>query len=98
MGILKASAVNLSKAKITTKTAQIICMMMPGPAASNNHLSVATDYDYHTDDFTGAMKLVLGPQGCWVRKPVFPANQYDRATAKELKALIKILVLDFVGQ
>ena len=94
--MLKHNVMNLSKAEITTREAQVICMMMPGPAQSNNHLSVLADYDYNEDDFLGKMKLVSGPQGCWVRKATFPKNQYDRATAQELKALLKALTLDFI--
>jgi hypothetical protein len=94
--MLKQNVMRLSKAEIITREAQVVCMMMPGPTHSNNHLSVLTDYDYSEDNFMGKMKLVSGPQGCWVRKSTFPKNEYDRATAQELKALIKALVLDFV--
>lgn len=94
---LKELAVSLSNAKITKKENQIICMMMPGPALSNNHLSVKRGFDHRSGSFLGDMELVSGPNGCWVRNPVFPEDESQRGNAASLKSLIKVLVLDEVG-
>jgi len=94
---LKNHIVSLSSAEIEERMNQIVCMMMPGPAQSNNHLSVKRDYDYRTQEFKGEMQLVSGPNGCWVRHAIFPKVEWQRANAQALKNLIKVLTLDHVG-
>lgn len=94
--ILSVDALSLSRAEIEVQVAGIVCMMMPGPTMSNNHLSVRRDYDYNTETFKGEMTLVQGPRGCWVGRKVFPKNQHDQATAARLQATIKALAIDFL--
>lgn len=96
--LLKNDIIRLSQAEIEHRTNQIVCMMMPGPTQSNNHLSVLRDYDWNTQTFKGEMELVDGPHGCWVRSATYPKNMYDRATATSLKGLMKALTLDSFGE
>jgi len=96
--LIKDDIIRLSQAEIEKRTNQIVCMMMPGPTMSNNHLSVLRGYDWNTQVFTGKMELVDGPKGCWVRNSTYPKNEYDRATATNLKALIRALTLDNFGE
>ncbi|MFT6069315.1 MAG: hypothetical protein ACJAT2_002753 [Bacteriovoracaceae bacterium] len=95
--LLKRDIIRLSEAEIERRTNQIVCMMMPGPTMSNNHLSVLRGYDYRSDSFTGVMELVDGPSGCWVSSATYPKNTYDRAAATSLKGLIKAITLDSIG-
>lgn len=96
--LLKNDIIRLSQAEIESRTNQIVCMMMPGPTMSNNHLSVLRGYDWNTQTFKGKMELVDGPHGCWVRNATYPKNTYDRATAASLKGLMKALTLDAFGE
>ena len=95
--LLKNDIIRLSNAEIEKRTNQIVCMMMPGPTMSNNHLSVLRGHDYNTQEFLGKMELVDGPNGCWVRSATYPKNTYDRAAAASLKGLIKAITLDHIG-
>lgn len=95
--LLKNDIMALSQAELEKRTNQIVCMMMPGPTLSNNHLSVRRGYDYNTQSFLGEMELVDGPHGCWVRSATYPKNTYDRATAAKLKRIIKAITLDHIG-
>ncbi len=95
--LLKRDITRLSGADIERRTNQIVCMMMPGPTMSNNHLSVLRGYDYNTGTFAGVMELVDGPSGCWVSSATYPKNTYDRTAATSLKGLIKAITLDSIG-
>lgn len=94
---IKTQVVSISNAPIKRVQAEIVCMMMPGPAQANDHLSVARGYDWNSRSFLGDLELVMGPQGCWVRNPVFPANERAAGQARALKASIKLLTLEFIG-
>ena len=96
--LLENDIKRLSNAEIEKRTNQIVCMMMQGPMSSNNHLSVLRGFDYNSKSYLGEMELVDGPHGCWVRSATYPKNTYDRATAASLKALMKALTLDHIGQ
>ena len=95
--MLKDEIIGLSRAKIESRTNVIVCMVMPGPGMMNNHLSVLRQYDYETNEFTEEMKLILGPQGCWVSNPTYPKEQYQMNQAKNLKSTMKLLALELVG-
>jgi hypothetical protein len=94
---LKKSIVRLSKSKISIIHNVIVCRMMPGPTMTNDHLNIRRDYDYSTSTFLGEMKLVSNPSGCWQTRSIFPKNDNDKAIANELKAIIKIIVLDITA-
>lgn len=93
---LKNFVISLSNAKITVISNQAVCMMMPGPAANNDFLSVLRGYDFYSQIFQGEMMMVLGPKGCWVANKVFPSNDSIKKHAVKFKASIKSLVIDFI--
>ncbi|MCR9204163.1 MAG: hypothetical protein NXH75_06275, partial [Halobacteriovoraceae bacterium] len=94
---IKTQIVSLSHAPVKRVQAQVVCMMMPGPGQSNDHLSVARGYDWNSGSFLGDLELIMGPQGCWVMNKVFPANERAAGQARALKTSIKLLALGFVG-
>ncbi len=92
---IKTQVVGVSNAPIKREFSPMICMMMAGPAQSNDHLSVARGYDWSTQSFLGELELILGPQGCWVSSKVFPEHKRAEQQAHALKASIKLLTLQF---
>ena len=94
---MKHDIIRLANAPIKKSISQIVCMMMPGPAQSNDHLSVRRVYDRGQKKFWGEMELVYGPRGCWIANKVFPEAEIDRTIANTLKAKIKTLALEFIG-
>lgn len=89
--------IGLSNSPIKEVTSAVVCMMIPGPAQSNDHLVIRRGYDFNSGSFFGELELVLGPQGCWVAHKVFPANERATQQARALKNTIRVLTLDFVG-
>ena len=89
--------IRLANAPIEKSLSEIVCMMMPGLAKSNDHLSVKRVYDRGTKTFHGEMELVYGPRGCWVPNKVAPKASYDKELANGLKEKLKTLALEFIG-
>lgn len=87
----------LSTAKIKTTHAQIVCAMMPGPTASNDHLTVRRDWNWEEQDLIGDMLLVSGPSGCWVSTSIKPETDWGKREASNLKNQLKILALDMLN-
>ncbi|MAF98133.1 MAG: hypothetical protein CMH26_05810 [Micavibrio sp.] len=87
---------NLANAQIKTTYQQIVCTMMPGPEASNNHLTVRRNWDWDMDDFIGEMELISGPSGCWVSTSVQPDGDWGKRHAYELKEVLKTLALETI--
>ena len=85
---------NLANTAIEISEHQIVCAMMPGPTASNDHLSVLRDWSWDAQDFLGSLELVSGPQGCWVSRKVQPKEQWAKQQALNLKEIIRVLALD----
>ena len=75
----------LAVADIETTHASVICKIMVRPFMSFNHLEVT--------DVTGALKLVAGPQGCWVSDKTYPVEEYNQQDANELKTQMRVLAL-----
>jgi hypothetical protein len=94
---LKLDIIRLANAPITKSYSEVVCMMMPGPAQSNDHLSVRRVYDRGQKKFWGDMELVFGPRGCWIAFKVSPEAQIDKEVANNLKAQVRALALDLVG-
>lgn len=95
--LIKNEVIGLSTARIVKKTNVVVCMMIPGPHQANDHLSILRHYDHHTDEFLEEMKLILGPQGCWVSNPVYPKENYQMVKAQKLKSMLKVMALEFIG-
>ncbi len=96
--LLKRDITHLSNAKVTTSHSQIICMMMPGPGQSTDHLSVRRAYDFTADEFTGQMELIYSPTGCWISRKIHPEAQRDQNRGNILKAKLETLALRLIGQ
>jgi len=96
LSTLKNNIIALSQAEIISEFQAVVCMMMPGPVQSNDHLSVARDYDFNSDDFLGALELVSGPQGCWVSHRVNPKGGRQQLAASLLKNQIKVIALEAI--
>ena len=94
---LMGNVIALSNAKIERSFMQVVCMMMPSPVHSNNHLSVARGYDVNTGNFFGDMELVAGPRGCWVSSKVKPVGGREQLAADLLKNQIKVATLEFLN-
>lgn len=94
---LKTQVISLSHAPIRRVQAQVVCMMMPGPMHSNDHLSIARGYDWNSGSFLGDLELIMGPEGCWVMNKVFPENERAAGQARALKSSLKLLTLEFAG-
>lgn len=91
--LIKRDVFQLSRAKIKTTRAQVVCMMMPSPGMGIDSLMVARKYDYNTNEFNGSLELVDGPSGCWISSQTHPESNYDRESAKVLKRSLKLLSL-----
>lgn len=91
---LKSLISSLSTAKIIEEQKQVICLMIPQPNHSNNHLSAATITRNREGTTIGQMRLVLGPQGCWVRNETKPKDIFHLERANQLKQALKILSLN----
>jgi len=87
---LKSRISTLSRAKITERFPQIVCMMIapPGPVSD---LSVRKDFDYQTGTATGDMKVVLTQPGCWRMYHAFPATPHAMNAAHYLKGSVMSL-------
>lgn len=94
---LKTRVVAIANAPIIKKIDLIVCELFAGPLLSNDHLSVARDYDFESKTFNGDIELVSGPQGCWVMNKVMLENERARQQALSLKEALRTLGLDFVG-
>ncbi len=81
---LKYEVLALGRAEIKTTRQNVVCMMMPGPGQSNDHLSVRRER-------SGELELVDGPHGCWLHEHTHPANEYDRTHATIIKRLLKFI-------
>lgn len=93
---MKWNVIALSNAEIKEEFSQIVCMMMPGPLQSNDHLSVRRGFDVNVDEFLGEVKLVFGPQGCWVSHKVSPAGGREQLAAQILKEQIRTAALEMI--
>lgn len=82
---LKSKISVLQNAKIENRIYEIICLMIPRPTMSNNHLSVFVE---------GEKKLVSSPSGCWVSKETLPSSAKAALDAQLLKQSIKVLALE----
>jgi hypothetical protein len=94
---LKRNIIALSNAEIDQRFNQVVCMMMPGPVQSNDHLFVARGHDWNTGHFFGELELIHGPQGCWVSNKVAPKGGREELAAKLLKNQIKVITLEFLN-
>lgn len=94
---LRTQIVSIANAPVKKRIDLIVCELFAGPLLTNDHLSVARDYDFRTRTFRGAMELVMGPQGCWVSNKVMLENERAMQQARVLKEQLRILGLDFVG-
>jgi hypothetical protein len=90
---LKNEIKKLSNAELKHTRADIVCMLMPTPLLSHDHLTVARGYHYE-QGFTGALELVDGPSGCWLANQTHPIEAYDLTAAKVLKGQLKVLALE----
>lgn len=88
------SVKRLSLAKIETTIHPVTCAMWPSPVLSNDHLSIKGEYDYNLNAFIGEMKLINGPQGCWVHSSVSPAAAYHATEASELTGILEVLAMN----
>lgn len=95
--IVKTQIVSISNAPIKRVHTPMVCMMMPGPEQSNDHLTVARGYDFNSASFLGDLELILGPQGCWVAHKVYPENERATQQARALKNSIKLLATELIG-
>ncbi len=93
---LRTQIAGISNAPIKRVLDPMICMMMPGPIQSNDHLSVARDYDWNTRSFLGELELILGPQGCWVANKVYPEHERVTQQAHALKSALKFTTLQIL--
>ena len=91
---LKNLVNSLSTAEIVEEKNEPICLMMPQPNHSNNHLSAATITRNREGTSIGQMRLILGPQGCWVRFETKPKDIFHLERANQLKQALKILSLN----
>jgi hypothetical protein len=89
--------IRLANAPVKKTVSEIVCMMMPGPAQSNDHLSVRRVYDRGQKKFWGELEVIYSPSGCWIANKVFPEAQIDRNQANSLKAKLKTLALEMIG-
>ena len=94
---LKHKVISLANAEIEASYAGIVCMLMPSIDQSSNHLSVARDYDYDSEQFNGEMTLVDGPRGCWVSNKVHLKNTFSNEIAVELKGILRALAIEALG-
>ncbi len=94
---IRSSVIAIANAPIKKQFSEIVCMMFAGPELSNNHLSIARDYDFKTKVFKRPMELVQGPQGCWVSHKVNFENERAAQQARGLKDALRVLALDFAG-
>lgn len=89
---------SLSDAEIETYESEVVCMIAVSPAQMTDHLSVASGWDWQKKTFTGESRLVLGPEGCWVRSHTFPKSEWKANAARGLKKLLKFMALDIGGE
>ncbi len=93
---MKWNVLALSNVEIKETIQAIVCAMMPGPLQSNDHLSVRRGHVFGVDDFFGEMKLVHGPQGCWVARKITPVGGRNEMAARLLKEQMKIAALELI--
>ena len=86
----------MANPQIKTTYSQIVCTMMPGPEAANNHLTVRRNWNWDIRDFLGEMELVSGPSGCWVSTNIQPEGDWGKRNANELKEVLKVLALETI--
>jgi hypothetical protein len=83
---LEEKAMFLQKAEVISLFSQIVCMLMPSPEQSNDHLYV--------QDENEGLKMIMSPNGCWNSRKVFPKKEYSVQLANELKQSLKTLTLE----
>jgi hypothetical protein len=93
MNLVQSKLIALSLAKITTKTTQFRCMMMPSPDMAVDILSVRRNYNNDYEMFMGKVQIVLSTQGCWADEHIFPTNEYDMKTGVSLKMILRTLAI-----
>jgi hypothetical protein len=95
--ILISKVVQLSSAKITNKTNPSICMtFVPVMPVGPQYLTVATDFDYQSQSFSGPLVLAQSPSGCYLHSHTAPANVYGKILAAELSSSLMMLALDAI--
>lgn len=63
---LHSSAINLSQQETQEFQNQIVCELYVPYIMQVNHLSLTTPYNEETQNFASTLKVVKGPEGCWV--------------------------------
>jgi hypothetical protein len=87
----------LANAQITKTHSDVVCSLLPNPEAIN-YLYVVSEYDYETNRFSGSMRLVLSPTGCWIPDHTFPKEDYARENANALEMAFEVLALQALSQ
>ena len=92
---VKSLAKVLSNAKVTTTVRPFVCMtlIMPIPQGPQS-LQIATGYDYQSDSFKGALRLVKTPSECYIKTVTAFVSQADVAKANRLESAIEVLAHD----
>ena len=88
---------SLSDAELQESYSDIVCMIAVSPAQMTDHLSVATDWDWQKRQFNGDLRLIMGPEGCWVRHHIAPKTAWKASQARNLKSLLQFIALDVAG-
>ena len=87
----------LANAQIVHQYYPMVCKMLAPIDGMINTLSVREGYDYNGKQFTGEIRAVLGPQGCFIADKIYPEGDYSMRAAQQLRFAMRVLALDIIG-
>lgn len=87
---IKTMVATLASAKVVTIHRRITCKLMPHPSQRYGNLFVRSAQ-------SSELRLVSGPQGCWIYNVVGPETEVAKTNALKLKERLRVLGDEALG-
>lgn len=86
VSLIKREVYVLQDAEIIEVPRRGVCKIGVLPVQTVDHLAVQGE--------NGVSKVVMGPSGCWVPSPIYPAKTQAKNSAITLKKILKVLAYE----